>query len=208
MIPEAGLRASGMHWAGLSRRRFLKGTLALAGAAGAAPLLGGCGAAPGVGPDGRPLLFLDAREAAVMTALGDAIIPSQPAFPGLAEAEVIRRLDEELSFVGESIGSDVHAAISVLEFAPFVYGRLGRYSRLPTTARREVLTAMMGSRSEILRAVGTNLKLMLHFFYFAHPAVWPAMGYDGPFAGMEPKPSAQRRFYARRIGADGKGPAS
>lgn len=190
-----------LDWGGLSRRRFLKATLGALGAAAAGGAVTACSSGDGgPGPDGRPLLFLDPGEAAIIAALGDAVIPTQTGFPTLAQADVIRRMDEELSFVGPALRGDVRAAIGALEWAPFVYGRFSRFSRLDAEGRRAVLKSMMASRSEILRAVGTNLKLMVHFFYFGHPSTWAAIGYDGPFSRLPPIASEQRQWYAQRTG--------
>lgn len=188
------------EWGGLSRRRFLKGALLSAGALGTGAAVSGCSTDAGSGADGKPLLFLNTHEVATLTALGEAIIPTQKGFPSLAQAEVIARLDEELSFVGDAIQSDMHAAISVLEFAPIVYRHFGRYSRLDVTARREILSKMMASRSEILRAVSTNMKVLIHFMYFGHRSSWDAIGYDGTFSQLPPIASVQRQHYATHTG--------
>lgn len=186
--------------AGLSRRQFLQAGLA-AGALTAGGVLAGCARGGGaLGADGQPLLFLGATEAATLAALGAAVIPTQPGFPSLTEAGVIRRIDEELSFVGAALQGDMRAAFGVLEYAPFLYGRWSRYSRLDLAGRREVLKAMMASRVETLRAVGANLKILVHFFYFGAAASWRATGYDGPFSHLPPIASEQRQHYARQTG--------
>lgn len=188
---------SSVGWGALSRRRFLKSVLALA-AAGAGATTASCARGGGVGAGGRPFLFLDDGEAAIVAALGEVIIPTQPGFPSLEQAQVLRRFDEELSFVGESIRGDLHAALGLLQVAPFLYGRFSRYSKLPRAGRREILTRLLQSRSETLRAVGINLKLLVHFFYFGHASTWPVIGYDGPFAHLPPIESEQRRWYAEQ----------
>jgi len=190
----------GLGWGSLSRRRFLKGMLAAAGAAGAGASVTACAPGGGTGSDGRPLLFLDAGEAAIVQALGEAVIPTQKGFPTLAEAEVVRRMDEELSFVGEAIRGDLHAAIGLLQYAPVLQGRFARFTGLDPAGRREVLEKMSRSRSETLRAVATNLRLLVHFFYFGHHSTWAAIGYDGPFSHLPPIASEQRRHYAGQTG--------
>jgi hypothetical protein len=190
---------SEMHWPGLSRRAFLKGVLGSAAVLGTGAAVQGCSGG-GTGADGRPLLYLDESEAGILAALGEAVIPTQAGFPTLGEAEVIRRIDEELSFVDEAIQSELRAAIGVLQWTPLLYGRFSRYSRLDLEGRREILTRMMKSGSEIMRAVSANLKLLIHFFYFAHPAAWPAIGYDGPFSKLPPIASEQRQWYAQKTG--------
>jgi hypothetical protein len=190
-----------MNWGGMSRRSFLKSLCIAAGAAGAGLALEGC--APGAGKDdsGRRFLFFDDDEAMLMQKLGEAVIPAQHGFPSLAETGVLRRADEELSLIGASIQHDMHAALGILLWAPLAYGHWSRYTKLGLDDRRAVLKRMMNSRSEILRAVGVNLKVLVHFFYFGHPATWAAIGYDGPFSRLPPIMSEQRQWYAQQTGA-------
>lgn len=189
-------------WGALSRRRFLVGALGLGGAALGGIGLSACARREAQAADGQPLLVLRPGEVATLTALGEAILPPQAGFPDMAEAEVLRRLDEELYFVGASIRGDMHAALAVMAWSPLIYGHMRRFERLDAAARRDILERMMNSGNEILRAVGTNLKLVLHFMYFGHPATWRAIAYDGPFAGLPPAASAQRRHYAERSGRE------
>ena len=146
---------------------------------------------------------MSATQARTLAAVADAVIPTQPGFPDAAQAEVVRRFDEELSFVSPSIRSDLQAALGVLEYAPFLYGHFSRFTALDIPARREVLQAMNTSRVEILRAVGNNAKILVQFFYFGHPSVWAAIGYDGPFGKMPEQMSEQRAWYAEHTAGSG-----
>lgn len=197
--PREGVAAN-LQWPALTRRRLLLGMAAGLGGFGLAAGAAGCARVPGRAPDGHPLRFLDADEAALVAAVSEAVRPEQAGFPSSAEAEVVRRFDEELSFVGEALQQEMHAALAVLGAAPFLYGRFRRFARLEPAARREVLTALCRSRSETLRAVGSNLKLLVQFFYFAHPSVWAAIGYEGPYGRLPQQISEQRHFYAEATG--------
>lgn len=203
--PNAGRALMNLHHAGLSRRMFLQGMLAAAGAAGIGGALSGCALGGHDGPDGYPLLFLTADEAHILTALGEAIVPTQPGFPTIGRAGVIRRIDQELTLVDAAIQSDFRAAIDVLQFSPFVYGRFSRFTKLPSDGRREVVKSLMTSRVEILRAVGANLKLIVHFYYFAHPETWAAIGYDGSFGRLPRKSSEQDLWYRGMAGLPAAG---
>lgn len=134
-----------------------------------------------------------------MAAVAEAVIPTQPGFPSVAEARVVQRMDEELWLSDLSIQEDMGAALIVLEWLPLGYGCISRFSRLDLAARRTVLTRAMESRIETLRAVGTNLKLVSHFMYFGHPSAWNAIGYDGPFQKLAPIQSSQRKAYALKV---------
>lgn len=184
---------------GLSRRHFIRGLALLPGALGGSFLLQGCSdRSTEIGSDGRPLLALSAAQARTLQAVADAVVPGGPGFPDARTTQIVRRFDEELSFVSPSIQADLRAALGVLEFIPGAFGHFSRFSRLDLTDARAVLQAMDNSRSELLRAIGANVQLLSRFFYFAHPATWAATGYDGPFGHMPQKMSAQRLAYAAR----------
>lgn len=191
-----------LDWGGLSRRRFMKG-LAAVGAVAGGLSASGCDEDMDTGADGRPLLALTAAQARTLGAVAAAIVPTQDGFPSVDEAQVVRRFDEELSFVSSSIRDDLRAALGVLEYAPPLYGHISRFSTLSPGAARDVLAGLCGSRVEILRAIGINAKILVQFFYFAHPSVWAAIGYDGPFGRMPEQISEQRRWYAQHT-AGGK----
>lgn len=200
--PSARAGMPALDWGGLSRRRFIKGLAAvgaLAGGVGAS----GCGSRVEIGADGRPLLALSAAQARTLAAVAAAIVPTQRGFPGADEAQVVRRFDEELSFVSPSIRDDLRAALDVLEYAPLLYGRFSRFSALDIDGARDVLRSLCGSRVEILRAIGINAKILVQFFYFAHPSAWSAIGYDGPFGKMPEQVSEQRRWYVEHTSGRG-----
>lgn len=200
----AGTTASGMsglHWHGLSRRRFIKGLALLPTAVGGSFVLGACSEPQRRWRDGRALLALSVAQAQTLEAVARAALPAGGGFPDVDEAQVVRRFDEELSFVSESIRGDLQAALGVLEYVPSLYGHFGRFSALGGDAQRAVLDALCGSRIELLRAIGSNVRILVQFFYFAHPATWAATGYDGPFGHLPERLSEQRRWYAERTGA-------
>lgn len=193
-----------LDWHQLSRRRFL-----LASVATAAALVGCEADSPrdvqvAAALDGDAgmyaLLVFSATQARTLQAFAEAVLPAAQGWPSVAEVEMLRRFDEELFFVDEAIRQDVAAALDVLEWLPLVRGHLSRFSELPVARRAGVIEGMMTSRLEILQAIANNLKVVCQFFYYAHPATWPSIGYEGTFAGIEPKESEQRRYYRMRSG--------
>ncbi|SFF65446.1 hypothetical protein SAMN04488120_1184 [Fontimonas thermophila] len=187
-----------IDWTNMPRRRFLR----TAGALGALAAWGlgssGCQRALHRAGDGGLLLTLSAQEATTFAAVAAAVVPTQEGFPDIETAQVVRRFDEELSFVSPVIRADLKAALDVFEWLPPLYGHFARFSVLDRDARRTLLTQLCASRIELLRAIATNLKILAQFFYFAHPAVWNAIGYDGPFGRMPEQQSEQRAWYARQ----------
>jgi hypothetical protein len=188
--------SSTLNWHGLGRRRFLRTITHMGAAAAVAPLLAAC-SNDLVGP--TRLLVFSPAQAATLAALAHAVIPSQKGFPTVAQAQVVQRMDEELWLSDVSIQDDMRAALGVAEWLPLAYGYLGRFSRLTVQQQQELVRRWMESSVDIVRAIGTNLKLVAHFMYFAHPSAWAAIGYDGPFQKLPPIQSEQRKAYAIRV---------
>jgi hypothetical protein len=147
-------------------------------------------------------LSFDEGQVATLEALIAAVVPTMAPFPAPADARVLDRFDEETYFVSAEVRDDIRTAIDALEYLPFLYGHVGRFSRLPVGACQHVLGAAMQSRFAVPRAVAGSLRMMTHLFYYGHPATWPATGYDGPFARLVPILGEQRvHFAALRNGA-------
>ncbi len=187
---------SSLDWHGLGRRRVLRLLGTLGAATVAAPVLTACGSTSGTAPT---LLVLSPSQAATMAAIAGAVVPTQPGFPTVTQAQVVPRLDEELWLSDASIQDDMRAALDVAEWMPLLYGQFSRFSRLERSAQQALLERWMASSVETVRAIGTNLKLVSHFMYFGHPSSWAAIGYDGPFQKRPPIQSEQRKAYALRV---------
>ncbi len=186
---------SALDWHGLGRRRFLRLLLQTGTAAAVLPLA----ACSGDAPQPTRLLVLSGAQAVTLAALAQAVVPSQKGFPTAAQAQVVQRMDEELWLSDVSIQDDMRAALTVMEWLPLAYGYFSRFSRLGVAQQQAMVHTAMASRMDIVRAVGTNLKLVSHFMYFGHPCTWAAIGYDGPFQKLPPIQSEQRKAYAIRV---------
>jgi hypothetical protein len=183
-----------MEQQAFSRRRFLK--LALLGGGG----LLAAGALFRFWPrknHGR-LLTLNNYLADVIEAFAEVTLP--PAgMPDATTAQVVRRLDEELTFVSEQISSDFIAALYLIEFSPAAYGFFGRMSRLPREKRLAFLQKAGGAGSDLVRAAVANIRMLILYCYYGHPSTWKRIGYDGPFGGFPEKLSEQRRYYREQV---------
>jgi hypothetical protein len=72
-------------------------------------------------------------------------------------------------------------------YLPFFLGPVrGRLDRIPTEAARATLERLRLSRLRLLRYLFFCLKSIFAVAYFSRPAVWPAIGYDGPYLGRIP----------------------
>jgi hypothetical protein len=184
-----------------TKRRFLK--FSLLGVAGAATLVAGAGAY--ITQTNRyrhrygQLLVVDGHLADIAHTLAEACVPNRPGFPDIEQAEVVKRLDEELFFVSDNISSDLKAAFYLLEMFPLAYGHLSRFSRLTVEERKQVLTAASDTQDDTLRAVIANLSAMMRWYYYGHPSTWKVIGYDGPFMNLPENHSEQRIHYAKLV---------
>lgn len=185
-----------LNWHGLGRRRFLRALGALGTATLAAPVLIACGNASDAP---APLLVLTPGQAATMAAFASAVVPTQKGFPTVAQAQVVQRLDEELWLSDSAIQDDMRAALDVAEWLPLLSGNFRRFSHLERAQQQALVQRWMESSLEIVRAIGTNLKLVSHFMYFGHPSSWAAIGYEGPFQKLPPIQSVQRKAYALKV---------
>ncbi len=190
------IQLNSLDWHGLGRRRFLRWMTQLGAAAALAPLATGC--SDGDNGPVRLMVFSKAH-ATTLEALAQAVVPTQEGFPTVGQAQVVQRLDEELWLSDPSIQDDMRAALGAAEWLPFIYGYPGRFSRLSLEQRRILVQSWMDSPIELVRAIGTNLKLVSHFMYFGHPSAWAAIGYDGPFQKLPPIASEQRKAYAIHV---------
>jgi hypothetical protein len=189
----------------LPRRRLLKIAIAAVAGLGA---VGGSVAwvlSPGADTDeifetglGRFLVF-DDKHARLVLAFAEAALPQGDGFPGPREARVVERMDEELYFVDASIRADLKTAINVLELLPLFYGHRSTFARLEIKERRAFLKETQATKSDTVRTVINALRMLTYMMYYGDSSSWQAIGYDGPFGGLEPIMSEQRQYYAKRI---------
>ena len=144
------------------------------------------------------LLALNSYVADVVEAFAEVTLP-QNGMPDATATQIVRRLDEELTFVAEQIRSDFVAALYLVEFSPAAYGFFGRMSRLAPEKRRAFLQKAGGSGSDLVRAAVSNIRMLVMLCYYGHPASWKRIGYDGPFGGFPEKLSEQRQYYRAQV---------
>jgi hypothetical protein len=71
-----------------------------------------------------------------------------------------------------------------LRWLPFILGpRRGRLERLSREEARGFLDRLRLSSWRLFRYFFFCAKSIIAMAYFSRPAVWPAMGYDGPYLG-------------------------
>lgn len=167
----------------LSRRLFLRRSLHAAGALALAPGLS-IGCAPGDAARApTDLRVLDSGEWALLDVVADTLIPRGGAFElGARDVDLARRIDAFLVDESAAVRSGLSSALLLIEWgSPLVSGRVARFSRLGPDERAACIDALCHSRIGLLRDVYAGLKQLCFFTFYAIDAVWPALGYDGPW---------------------------
>ena len=148
--------------------------------------------------------YFSDSEIKTMTSFAEVVLPiNEPDMPNLEEANVMRRLDEELYFVSDEIQEDFHSAVMVLTYLPFLYGKFRLFSQLEKEERIRLLQIWSDTDSDIVRAVVGNLKLLVCLVYYGHKSTWDSISYPGPFASPPEKWSEARLHYQNLLKGNG-----
>ena len=164
----------------ISRRRVLKGGLALAGVA--AGVSGGLVALRGYAPPVQGLVCLSRYEYRTVAKLATAILPEGGAFAaGASSFDLARRFDAYLADEPDEVRSDLSTALALLEYGPVVYDHhLVTFSNLDDAARLAHFEAWIQSDDPLRRQIALALRKFLCLVFYDDPQVWPGIGYGGP----------------------------
>jgi Gluconate 2-dehydrogenase subunit 3 len=182
----------------LSRRRFVQ--LGIGGTV----ILSSCGALLAWSTSGyafRPgevALALSPKELAVARAVVETLLPGGDGLPSGVELGIPQRIDEQVWAAAPESAGDLEAALQLLEHVPPLFGHYHRFTALDPESRQDVYAKLLKSRRDLLAAVAVALKQMAELLYFGHEAVWPAIGYDGPWIKQR-KPPESALAYARLL---------
>lgn len=177
----------------LNRRRLLQvgllGGVALAAAGGLAWVRFGYALHSGEHP-----LALSPKEWCVVRAVVEALLPADGDLPAGLDVGIVQRIDEEVWSAPPDVAKDLKAALQLLEHGPPLLGFGGRFSSLSPEARRACFDRMLRSRWDLFVQTAVAYKQMAHLFYYAHPATWAAIGYDGPWVARERPPASASAY--------------
>ncbi len=167
----------------VSRRKFLKGTLAgSALIAGSALLPAGCAR---YDPPGVPLQVLDQKEFAVLQAAADRIVGEGLASePAASDVNVAAQFDAVLAYAPAEVQTQVKQMLQIFEHGTqlFLFS-FNRFTELSAEEKDNYITCWMESGLAIRKTVFWAMKKIAFAFYYATPAVWPTINFDGPWVG-------------------------
>jgi len=167
----------------VSRRRFLKGTLAgSALIAGSALLPAGCAK---YDPPGGSLHVLDQKEFAVLQAAADRIVGEPLAGePAASDVNVAAQFDALLAWAPAEVQTQVKQMLQIFEHGTqlFLFS-FSRFTELSETEQDNYITTWMESGLAFRKTVFWAMKKICFAFYYATPAVWPSINFDGPWVG-------------------------
>lgn len=147
-----------------------------------------------------PLVIFDAPQAALVHDFAEATLPYGEGLATVRDAQVVERLDEELTFVDTKIAHDFIRIIKAIEFLPKFLGWTSYFSELSREERLAFLNSTLDTETEDIRAALSAMRMAVCMMYYGHESTWEQIGYDGPFSPIPPKPGVQREHYAKLIG--------
>lgn len=136
-------------------------------------------------PEG--LQVLDAQSYALMQALLQRLVPRRQGFPDPEELGTVRAIDRILTQLDDSARHELKQLMVLFENAlpGFLFGgRTQPYTQLSVDDQERVLTEWRDSRIMLKRSGYNALRTLVMSAYYGNPAVWPALGYPGPLAGL------------------------
>jgi len=149
--------------------------------------------------DFGPLLFFDAKQAHLVHAFAEATLPHGPEYATPIQARVVNRLDEELSFVSESISADYIKILQAVDFLPKLFGESKSFTAMDRPERLAFLNSTLETDIDEVRAGLNAMRMAVLLMYYGHESTWEQIRYDGPFSGKSPVPGAQRNHYMDEI---------
>jgi len=151
-------------------------------------LLSGCRRYESEVPAGTRLKTLAAWEFVVLRAAAARILEGAAEGPG--PEDVMRRADADLATVEDpAVRAGLRQVLVLLEYGTPLRGYLRPFSSLAPREQDRVLAGLAASRFGFARVAFGTVKLLACYYHYTDPATWPALGYDGPWAGRVPLPA-------------------
>lgn len=168
----------------MNRRRFLKlgltgATLAVGAGLGLRWLTGGSA------PEIAGLQVLSARQYRTFQAVATTHLPQGGPFPqGAQDFDFARLFDGFLHVQPAADQREACLALDLVEAGPVLFDRgTTTFSHLDDAARLRHWQTWGSSENAMRREVFGSLSRFLGMAFYDQPAVWPAIGYQGPSYG-------------------------
>ncbi len=123
-----------------------------------------------------------ARDAALLRAVLDALVPRGGPFPlGAADTDLDAALARYFARLHPLGPAGLRLLLRAIEYGAVVFERTRPFSRLDPAARERALAAWDTSRLGPRRQLLASLKLLALMHFYERPEVWPAVGYDDAY---------------------------
>ena len=119
---------------------------------------------------------LSVREAAIVTALADAVAAPSPPLPLVEETDAVRAFDRWLVHAPRTNRTALRVALHALDLSPLATGRRRRLHSLPRGERIALIEAL--ERIPVVGGVAEALQASASVSYFGDARVMRALGYD------------------------------
>ncbi len=185
---------------GWSRRRLLTVGAAAAGLVGLRHLAGY------EGLEGWRGSVLGRREALVLVAAAEAVLPFEPGplpADGPGGQEVAQAVDRYLTGMPTPMLREIHALFELIEQGTVLDGRLSRLTELPPRARRRFLHRLLALGAPLADAA-RGLRDLCVLGWYQDPRTWEALGYAGPWV---PPGGTGTDAYSGLVAPPGREPA-
>lgn len=130
-----------------------------------------------------PLAVLDPVEYSILWAIAERHCPANGAFPSASSLAIAEQVDAFLAQQHPGTQADVKRLLRFVENALpglLLDGRTTTFTASSPEVQDAVMEGMRTSRLHMRRTVYKALTGLVGAAYYAHPAVWPAVGYPGP----------------------------
>lgn len=189
MTPEKPRQESRQESRSISRRTFLRRTLAGAALLGFGGTLARhlTGYATG-DPALRDLRALSTKEALVLAAIARRMVaPDERGAPSPDEIGAVRAADEYIAGLPKELRSDLKALLHLVEHSPALFAlRFSRFTRLDAAAQDAVLDGWARSRLDVRRQGFIGLKSLVMLGYYGDPRTFAIPGWPGPLVPPTP----------------------
>jgi hypothetical protein len=99
----------------------------------------------------------------------------------VSAATVATRIDQELSWVGDPIRTDMKTVLNLMQHATMLGGRVRPFTALTPQHRLVYLQGWRNSRFQLRRAAYGALKGLVYYFAYIDNATRPITGFAGPW---------------------------